>query len=81
MDLYMLECPINKTERKTMMYLIIREIDYDTIDNSYDVMEYTTDLDKANDMVQGYRLINKREDTTFSIVKYESPLVLTKEVA
>jgi hypothetical protein len=32
-------------------------------------------------MVQGYRLINKREDTTFTIVKYESPLVLTKEVA
>ena len=57
----MLECPINKTERKTMMYLIIREIDYDTIDNSYDVMEYTTDMEKANDMVQGYRLINKRE--------------------
>jgi len=81
MDLYMLECPINKTERKTMMYLIIREIDYDTIDNSYDVMEYTTDLDKANDMVQGYRLINKREDTTYSIVKYESPLVLTQEVS
>ena len=64
-----------------MMYLIIREIDYDTIDNSYDVMEYTNDFDKANDMVQGYRLINKREDTTFTIVKYESPLVLTKEVA
>ena len=63
-----------------MMYLIIREIDYDTIDNSYDVMEYTTDMEKANDMVQGYRLINKREDTTFSIVKYESPLLLTKEV-
>ena len=64
-----------------MMYLIIREIDYTNIDNSYDVMEYTTDMEKANDMVQGYRLINKREDTTFSIVKYESPLVLTKEVA
>jgi len=67
--------------KENMMYLIIREIDYDTIDNSYDVMEYTTDMEKANDMVQGYRLINKREDTTFSIVKYESPLVLTKEVA
>ena len=79
----MLECPINKTERKTMMYLIIREIDYDTIDNSYDVMEYTNDLDKANDMVQGYRLINKREDTYFTIVKYEQsgkPLILTKEM-
>ena len=81
MDLYMLECPINKTERKTMIYLIVREINYDRLDNSYDVMEFTTDMQKANDMVQGYRLINKREDTTFTIVKYESPLVLTKEVA
>jgi len=80
MDLYMLECPINKTERKTMIYLIVREINYDRLDNSYDVMEFTTDMQKANDMVQGYRLINKREDTTFTIVKYESPLVLTKEM-
>jgi hypothetical protein len=76
----MLECPINKTERKTMIYLIVREINYDRLDNSYDVMEFTTDMQKANDMVQGYRLINKREDTTFTIVKYESPLVLTKEM-
>ena len=64
-----------------MQYLIIREIDYDTLDNSYDVMNQTTDINKANDMVQGYNLINKREDTTYSIVKYESPLVLTQEVA
>ena len=64
-----------------MMYLIIREIDYDTIDNSYDVMEYTTDLDKANDMVQGYRMINEDKNISFSILKYEKPLVLTKEVA
>ena len=64
-----------------MQYLILREIDYDTLDNSYDVMNQTTDINKANDMVQGYNLINKREDTTYSIVKYESPLVLTQEVA
>ena len=64
-----------------MQYLIVREIDYDTLDNSYDVMNQTTDINKANDMVQGYNLINKREDTTYSIVKYESPLVLTQEVA
>jgi hypothetical protein len=63
-----------------MQYLIIREIDYDTLDNSYDVMNQTTDINKANDMVQGYNLINKREDTTYSIVKYESPLILTKEM-
>ena len=64
-----------------MQYLIIREIEYHTLDNSYDVVDYTTDINKANDMLQGYTLINKDKDTTYSIVKYESPLVLTQEVA
>jgi hypothetical protein len=77
----MLECPINKTERKTMMYLIIKEIDYKNMDNTYRVMDYTSDVDKANDMLQGYNLINNDKDTTYSIVKYETPLVLTQEVA
>ena len=64
-----------------MQYLIIREINYDTLDNSYDVVDFTTDINKANDMLQGYQLINKDEDRTYSIVKYETPLVLTQEVA
>ena len=64
-----------------MQYLIIREIEYHNIDNSFDVMNQTTDINKANDMLQGYNLINKDKDTTYSIVKYESPLVLTQEVA
>ena len=64
-----------------MQYSIIREINYDTLDNSYDVVDYTTDINKANDMLQGYQLINKDEDRTYSIVKYETPLVLTQEVA
>ena len=62
-------------------YLIIREIEYHNIDNSFDVMNQTTDINKANDMLQGYTLINKDKDTTYSIVKYETPLVLTQEVA
>jgi hypothetical protein len=64
-----------------MQYLIIREIEYHNIDNSFDVMNQTTDINKANDMLQGYTLINKDKDTTYSIVKYETPLVLTQEVA
>ena len=64
-----------------MQYLIIREIEYHNIDNSFDIMNQTTDINKANDMLQGYNLINKDKDTTYSIVKYESPLVLTQEVA
>ena len=64
-----------------MQYLIIREIEYHNIDNSFDVMNQTKDINKANDMLQGYTLINKDKDTTYSIVKYETPLVLTQEVA
>ena len=64
-----------------MQYLIIREIEYHNIDNSFDVMNQTTDINKANDMLQGYTLINKDKDTIYSIVKYETPLVLTQEVA
>ena len=64
-----------------MQYLIIKEIQYERLDNSFDVINQTTDINKANDMLQGYNLINKDEDTTYSIVKYETPLVLTQEVA
>jgi len=64
-----------------MQYLIIKEIQYERLDNSFDVINQTTDINKANDMLQGYTLINKDKDTTYSIVKYETPLVLTQEVA
>ena len=64
-----------------MIYLIIKEIDYENMDNTYRVMDYSNNLDKANDMLQGYKLIEKDDRVSYSIVKYETPLVLTKEVA
>ena len=64
-----------------MIYLIIKEIDYENMDNTYRVMDYSDNLDKANDMLQGYKLIEKDKRNLYSIVKYETPLVLTKEVA
>ena len=64
-----------------MIYLIIKETDYENMDNTYRVMDYSDNLDKANDMLQGYKLIEKDERVSYSIVKYETPLVLTKEVA
>ena len=61
------------------MYLIIKEV---KLSNSsiYNVVSFTDNLDKANDMLQGYNLINKKEDVVYSIVKYEQPLKLTKEM-
>ena len=64
-----------------MMYLILREIHYEGIDNSYDIEDYTEDHETALEKLQGYRLINKRKNTTYSILKYDSPLLLIKEVA
>ena len=63
-----------------MMYLIIKETDYENLDSTYRVMDYTSDVDKANDMLQGYNLINKEDNVFHTIVKYETPLVLTKEM-
>jgi len=68
-------------EVKNMTYLIIQETKFVNMDSVYYVCNFTTDLDKANDMLQGYNLINKKEDVVYSIVKYEQPLKLMKEVA
>ncbi len=64
-----------------MMYLIIKETKFDSIDNIYQVINFTTDLDKANDMLQGYNLIKKENNVIYTLVKYEQPLKLEREVA
>ena len=65
-----------------MIYLIIKEQIYEGLNNSYFVVDQTEDLDKANDILRGYNLINKtNKNILHSIIKYESPLVLTREVA
>ena len=74
--------PINKKQKgKKMMYLILKETSFDTIDSIYDICNFTTDIDKANEMLQGYKLINKLDNVSYSILRYEKPLVLTEEVA
>ena len=64
-----------------MQYLIIKEITFKNIDSVYDVCNFTNDIDKANDMLQGYNLIEKDDNVVYSIVKYEQPLKLEREVA
>ena len=57
-----------------MMYLIIQETKFDNIDNLYNVINFTNDLEKANDMLQGYNLINKDNRVVYSIVRYEQQI-------
>ena len=64
-----------------MIYLIIQETTFKNIDSIYHVVNFTNDMNKANDMLQGYKLIEKDERNFYSIVKYETPLILEKEVA
>ena len=64
---------------KMTMYLIIQETKFENIDSIYHVSNFTDDLDKANDMLQGYNLINKDNKVVYSLVKYEQPT--QKEVA
>ena len=63
-----------------MMYLIIKEITFQNLNSVFDVVNFTNDIDKANDMLQGYNLINKEDNVFYTMVKYETPLVLTKEM-
>ncbi len=62
-----------------MMYLILKEIKLSNT-SIYNVVSFTDNLDKANDILQGYNLIEKEKDVVYSIVKYEQPLKLTKEM-
>ena len=63
-----------------MMYLIIKEITFQNLNSVFDVVNFTNDIDKANDMLQGYNLINKEDNVIYTLVKYEQPLKLTKEM-
>ena len=58
------------TERITM-YLIIQETKFANVDSVYSVCNFTNDLDKANDMLKGYNLINKKDDVVYTLVKYK----------
>ena len=63
-----------------MMYLILKETSFDRIDSIYDICNFTTDINKANDMLQGYRLVEKDKNVSYSMLRYEQPLKLTKEM-
>ena len=64
-----------------MIYFIIKERHYTNIENSYDIVASSKDVDVINDKLRGYQLINDDKNDVYSIVRYESPLLLTEEVA
>ena len=70
----------NTTKGNKMIYLMIKEIKLSNT-SIYNVVSFTDNLDKANDMLQGYNLIEKEDNVVYSIVKYEQPLKLEREVA
>jgi len=63
-----------------MMYLIIKEVKFKH-SSIYSVVSFTDNIDKANDMLQGHNLIEKEDNIVYTIIKYEQPLILEREVA
>ena len=64
-----------------MQYLILKHTPYKYIKDSFDIVSTTDNFDEANNRLQGYQLIDEDKNNSYSILKYEQPLVLTKEVA
>ena len=64
-----------------MQYLILKHTPYEYIKDSFDIVSTTNNLDEANNRLQGYQLIDEDKSNSYSILKYEKPPFLTKEVA
>jgi|TARA_A100001011_G_scaffold273120_1_gene282451 hypothetical protein len=62
------------------MYLIIRHTKYNHSEDSY-YIEGTSDyLEGAQELLDAHKIINKRDDVSFSIVNFDEPLILTDEI-
>ena len=56
----------------------MKEKYYQGIENSYDIVDYTDNEEKAKDMLLGYELINQDKHTKYQIVKYNPMFVYKK---
>ena len=62
------------------MYLIIKHIKYETLNDDYIVAGTSDYLEGANELLDAHRIINKNKNILFSIVNLDEPLLLTDEV-
>ena len=61
-----------------MTYLILKERTYSNIPSDFTIVDNTKDIDIAEDKLRGYNLINTEKNVVYSILRYESPLILKK---
>ena len=61
-----------------MTYLILKERTYSNIPSDFIIVDNTKDIDIAEDKLRGYNLINTEKNVVYSILRYESPLILKK---
>ena len=61
-----------------MTYLILKEKTYSNIPSDFIIVDNTKDIDIAEDKLRGYNLINTEKNVVYSILRYESPLILKK---
>ena len=61
-----------------MTYLILKERTYSNIPSDFTIVDNKKDIDIAEDKLRGYNLINTEKNVVYSILRYESPLILKK---
>ena len=61
-----------------MTYLILKERTYSNIPSDFIIVDNTKDIDIAEDKLRGYNLNNTEKNVVYSILRYESPLILKK---
>ena len=61
-----------------MTYLILKERTYSNIPSDFTIVDNTKDIDIAEDKLRWYNLINTEKNVVYSILRYESPLILKK---
>ena len=61
-----------------MIYLILKERTYSNIPSDFTIVDNTKDIDIAEDKLRGYNLINTEKNVVYSILRYESPLILKR---
>jgi len=62
------------------MYLIIRHTKYNHSEDSYQIEGTSDYLEGAQELLDAHKIINRRDDVSFSIVNFDEPLILTDEI-
>ena len=64
------------------MYLILKHCKYsNNLEDDFYIVGSSEDIKNANRLLNAHNTINKKDHISYSILNYEPPLILKKDVA